>query len=100
MLLTFIFLILIASIFILLFIDNKKKTLIQIFSLSSSALVLVLSSILFYFFDSKKYGFQEALTLDIGTKLFNANISFGFDALSIFFFFLSSFLIFICILFC
>jgi len=50
-------------------------------------------------FDSNFYYFQNLVTYDIGFSLFNLSYSFGIDGVSIFFFFLSSLLIFICILF-
>jgi proton-translocating NADH-quinone oxidoreductase chain M len=99
MLLSSIFSILLVSLFLLFFIDTKNLGFLRFFALSSSGVVLFLSSLLLIQFDSNFYYFQNIVTYDIGFSLFNLSYSFGIDGISVFFFFLSSLLIFICILF-
>jgi proton-translocating NADH-quinone oxidoreductase chain M len=99
MLLTSIFFTICVSLFILFFIDAKNYFLLRFFALSASGLSLILSSILLTQFDSNVYYFQNIVTYSLGSSFFNLSYSFGIDGISIFFFFLSSLLIFICILF-
>ena len=99
MLLSSIFLILISSIFILFFIPNSNKIFIKQFSLTVAGLVLLLSSLILINFNSNIYYFQNIIYYNIGSTFLNIPYSFGLDGISIFFFFLSSFLIFFCILF-
>jgi NADH:ubiquinone oxidoreductase subunit 4 (subunit M) len=99
MLLTSIFSTICVSLVILFFIDAKNYSLLRFFALSTSGLTLVLSSILLTQFDSNIYYFQNIVTYSLGSSLFNLSYSFGIDGISIFFFFLSSLLIFICVLF-
>jgi proton-translocating NADH-quinone oxidoreductase chain M len=68
-------------------------------SLVSSAIVLVLSCGLLVQFDCTTYYFQNVVTYSLGSDLINLSFSFGLDGISIFFFVLTSFLIFLCILF-
>jgi len=99
MLLTSIFFIICVSLIILFFVDAKNYFFLRFFSLSASGLSLILSSYLLTQFDSNVYYFQNIVTYDLGSTFFNLSYSFGVDGISIFFFFLSSLLIFICILF-
>jgi len=99
MLLTSIFSVLIVTLFCLFFIENKNTQLIKSLSLSSSGIVLILSCLLFIQFDSNSYYFQNVVTYSLGSGLMNLNFSFGIDGISIFFFVLTSFLIFLCIVF-
>ena len=99
MLLTSIFLILLFTIFLLFLINEKNFLWLRICALSCSSLVLVLSTLLLSQFDNNIYYFQNVITYTIGSKFLNLVYSFGLDGISIFFFFLSSLLIFLCILF-
>ena len=99
MLLTSIFSTLCISLVVLFFIDAKNLFWLRCFALSASGLSLILSSILLIQFDSNVYYFQNIVTYDLGSTLFNLSYSFGIDGISIFFFFLSNLLIFSCILF-
>jgi len=99
MLLTFIFLILIISLVLIIFINSANISLLRFFSLTSSGLVLILSSFIVAQFDSSFYNFQNIATFQIGSSILNITYSFGLDGISLFFFFLSSLLIFLCILF-
>jgi proton-translocating NADH-quinone oxidoreductase chain M len=99
MLLTSIFFILLVTLFSLFFIPNSNIQFIRILSLLSSGIVLVLSCFLLVQFDSNSYYFQNVVTYSLGSGLMNLNFSFGIDGISIFFFVLTSFLIFLCVLF-
>ena len=99
MLLTSTFLILLASILVIFLTDATNISLLRSISLSSSGLVLILSSILITQFDNSVYHFQNISTYSIGSDVLNFVYSFGLDGISLFFFFLSSLLIFLCILF-
>jgi NADH:ubiquinone oxidoreductase subunit 4 (subunit M) len=99
MLLTSIFSILLVTLFSLFFIPKTNIQFIRILSLLSSGIVLVLSCFLLVQFDSNSYYFQNVVTYSLGSGLMNLNFSFGIDGISIFFFVLTSFLIFLCILF-
>jgi len=99
MLLTSIFSILLISLLILFFIPSTNIQFIRTFSLISSASVLVLSCALLLQFDCNSYYFQNVVTYSLGSELINLSFSFGLDGISIFFFILTSLLIFLCILF-
>jgi proton-translocating NADH-quinone oxidoreductase chain M len=99
MLLTSIFSILIFTLFALFFIPSSNIQGIRLFSLISSGIVLILSCGLMVQFDCNSYYFQNVVTYSLGSGLMNLNFSFGLDGISIFFFVLTSFLIFLCILF-
>lgn len=99
MILVLIYLILIFSISVL-FLNNSKFLFIErSLPLLSSGFVLVLSTILLCLFDGNFSFFQNITSFSIGYTLLNLNFLFGFDGISILFFFLSSFLIFLCVLF-
>ena len=99
MLLTFIFLTLFLTLLALFFVSSSNVQFIRLLSLSSSGIVLILSCILMVQFDCNSYYFQNVVTYSLGSGLMNLNFSFGLDGISIFFFVLTSFLIFLCILF-
>jgi len=99
MLLTSIFSILIFTLFALFFIPSSNIKGIRFLSLISSGIVLILSCALMVQFDCNSYYFQNVVTYSLGSGLMNLNFSFGLDGISIFFFVLTSFLIFLCILF-
>ena len=99
MLLTSIFSILTISLLILFFIPSTNNQTIRVFSLFATAIVLLLSCSLLVQFDCNSYYFQNVVTYSIGSNLINLSFSFGLDGISIFFFVLTSFLIFLCILF-
>jgi len=99
MLLTAIFSILLLSIFITFFISNNNLNLLRLVSLVASGLVLVLSCFLLIKFDCNNYYFQNIVTYEIGSIFFNLTFSCGLDGISIFFFWLTTLLIFLCILF-
>jgi proton-translocating NADH-quinone oxidoreductase chain M len=99
MLLLLIFCILFISLFCILFLDGYIKTFEKAFVLICSGLCLILSTFLLVLFDENLLDFQSLTTLSVGSSLLNINFLFGLDGISILFFFLSSLLIFLCIIF-
>ena len=98
-LLNYICLSLIVSISFITFIPNKNKFFLQLFGLSISAVVFLLSLLVLINFDGNYSSFQFITLLTLGSEILNLNFFLGLDGISIFFFVLSSFLIFLCILF-
>jgi proton-translocating NADH-quinone oxidoreductase chain M len=99
MLLTLIFSTLIGGIFLISLIDKSNQLLLKIFSLSTASLALLLSALVLANFDSNAYYFQEVVNYTFDSNLLNLSYSFGLDGISVHFFFLSSLLVFLCILF-
>ena len=99
MLLTSIFSILITSILLLCSFSKKDVKLIKLTSFLGSSIPLILCCFLLSEFDANGYYFQNIVTYHIGSSVLNLSFSFGLDGISIFFFVLSAFLIFLCILF-
>ena len=97
--LTFIFSILIFSIFLLIFIPSSNVFFLRLIGYSASGLVFFNSILLFLNFDSKSCYFQNITHYDLSYSFFNFSFSFGVDGISIFFFLLTTFLFFLCILF-
>lgn len=94
-----IYFILFVSLFVLYFFNELELKTIKIFTLRASGLILIIASLLVAKFDVNQYFFQNVFTASLGSSVLNFNYPFGFDGISILFFFLSAFLIFICILF-
>jgi proton-translocating NADH-quinone oxidoreductase chain M len=99
MILYTIFITLLISIILLFFFSYKNLDLLRSFSLGVSGFILVLSCALISIFDANNPFFQNVILLDVGSNLLNWNCFFGIDGLSVFFFFLTSLLVFICVLF-
>lgn len=99
MLLTLIFSTLIGGIALLALVDTSNKPLLKSLSLFTSSITLLLSAIILTEFDSNVYYFQELVNYSFDSRLVNLSYSFGLDGISVHFFFLSSLLIFLCILF-
>ncbi len=99
MILSIIFLLLILSLFILFIIPNNNLKTIKTCSLTTSGCVLVLSTYILSNFDFNLYYYQNVETFNLGIDVLNINFYFGLDGLSVYFFFLSSLLIFLCVLF-
>jgi NADH:ubiquinone oxidoreductase subunit 4 (subunit M) len=99
MLLTLIFSIILFCLISLFFVEKSNTSLIKFLSLVGSGIPLILCCILLVQFDSNAYYFQNVVTYTVGSKLLNLSFSFGLDGISLFFFILSSFLIFLCVLF-
>jgi NADH:ubiquinone oxidoreductase subunit 4 (subunit M) len=99
MLLTSIYSILILAISILFFIPSSKILLIRRIGLIVSGLVFLLSCVILSAFKFNDYFFQYLTSYELSFNFLNLYITVGLDGLSVFFFSLSSFLIFLCILF-
>ncbi len=99
MLLTSIFSLLCISLIFLSFIPGHNVKLIRSVSLFSSAIVLFLSCGLLVQFDCNTHYFQNVIVFALGDQSLNMTFSFGLDGISIFFFVLTSLLIFLCVLF-
>jgi NADH-quinone oxidoreductase subunit M len=97
MLLLFIFLLLSFTILFLYFNINKNTG--RLVSLFSSGVTFILSCFILITFDTNNSNFQNYLVLNLGSSFSNLVFSFGFDGISILFFWLTSLLIFLCILF-
>jgi proton-translocating NADH-quinone oxidoreductase chain M len=80
-------------------ITRAKQGLLRLVSISTSSIALILSTVVLARFDSNSYYFQEVVAYKLDSKLLNLSYSFGLDGISIHFFFLSSLLVFLCILF-
>lgn len=99
MLLSIIFSILIVCLSTLFFIQSTNYKLIKSLTLITTGLVFFLSLFLLISFDLNSYFFQYCSTYLLGLSYLNINLSLGLDGISIFFFILSAFLIFLCVLF-
>ena len=99
MILTLIFLVLFTTLAVLHFISVDNTKLLRSLGLCSSGLVLILSCLLLMYFDCNFYYFQNMITYKTNVNLLNLDFTFGLDGISILFFSLSSFLIFLCIIF-
>jgi NADH:ubiquinone oxidoreductase subunit 4 (subunit M) len=97
MLLSLVFIILILGITALFFVNSKNNA--KILALFTAGSVLAVSTQILALFDPNISYFQSIVTYSIGSNFLNLNYSFGFDGISIFFFYLSALLIFSCILF-
>jgi len=99
MLLSLIFLTLTFTILALFFIPGTNIFLLRILGLTSSGFVLFFSTLLLILFDTKTSFFQFIEYYQLGLPSLNLAFSFGLDGISIYFFLLTSFLFFLCILF-
>lgn len=99
MILSYIFISLIVCLTILYFIPSNNISLIRLVGLSGSSIAFLLSIFLLIKFNFNTFYFQNIETYTLGYNVFNLSFSVGLDGLSIYFFVLSSFLIFLCILF-
>lgn len=99
MILSTIFLTLISSIFVLFLLPIHSLKTIKVFSLTITGFILVLSSYILAHFDFNTSNYQYVETFFLGLNILNIDFYFGLDGLSIYFFFLTALLIFICVLF-
>lgn len=99
MFLNLIFLTLSLSILIIIFTPNTNKNFIRFTCLLGSGITFILSCAIFSKFDYNYYYFQQIVDYRFGLDFLEINVSLGLDSLSLFFFVLSSFLIFLCVLF-
>ena len=99
MLLTTIFSVLLISILFLFFIPVMNLNLLRWTALFGSGITFVLSCFLLVSFNCNYFYFQNIVTYQFGFDFLNLYFSLGIDGISLFFFILSSFLIFLCVLF-
>jgi proton-translocating NADH-quinone oxidoreductase chain M len=99
MILTLIFLILFISLVFLFFVPNTNLFLIRQLGLLASSICFILSVFLLYDFYLDISYFQSLVIYKLGFDFLNLYFLVGLDGISLFFFILSSFLIFLCILF-
>lgn len=99
MLLSFIFLTFFITLFILFFVAKTNINAIRQVLLSSTGLVFILSCILLINFKKNVYSFQDIFIYNLGFDYLNLYIVLGLDGISLLFFVLSSFLIFLCSIF-
>lgn len=85
--------------FFLLFLLKETNKYFKFLSLALSSFIFIYSLKLFFLFDLSNYYFQYILRSFINFDFFNIQIVFGLDSISLLFFLLSSFLIFLCIIF-
>jgi NADH:ubiquinone oxidoreductase subunit 4 (subunit M) len=86
MLLTYIFSILLFSIFILFLVPKTNIFLLRVVALVSSSVVFFLCCILLINFNCNFYYFQNVTTFSLNFELLNLYLSFGIDGLSLWFF--------------
>lgn len=100
MLLNFIFVLLLSTILILWMIPQNKLNIVKNVSLISSGIVLIISIFLFSLFNANSgiYQYFTLLTV-INSNILNLEFCFGLDGISIYLFVLTSFLIFLCLIF-
>jgi proton-translocating NADH-quinone oxidoreductase chain M len=72
---------------------------IKVNALFVSGFTLIFSCLLLNDFNPDSYFFQNYISYKLGSDVLNVTFSFGLDNISIFFFVLSSLLVFLCILF-
>jgi len=75
----------------------QNRNYIRVVALATSSIVLLLSIIIGCKFDKNLYGFQQVLHIEMDPQVFGYSFYFGFDSLSLAFFILTTFLIFLCI---
>jgi proton-translocating NADH-quinone oxidoreductase chain M len=99
MLFFLIFSIIIFGLFLIFLIHGSNLSLLRFVSALTSSIALIFSSLLIVRFDNNLYHFQNVITYELGSNYLSFIYSFGLDGISLFFFFLSSLLIFLCLLF-
>lgn len=97
--LSFLFIILFIGVFLFIFLKNESLIDLQFYSLFFSSLAFIYSLKLLISFDCSNYYFQNIIRYSLNFEFINIQLAFGLDGLSLFFFILSSFLIFLCVLF-
>ena len=99
MVLSIIFFVLVISLFILFLIPSNNKLVLKIFTLLVSGFVLIMSSYILANFNFNIIHYQYVETFQFSFNILNIDFNFGLDGLSVYFFFLTSLLIFVCVIF-
>lgn len=97
MFLTIIFCYLFLSILLLASVSNRYF--IKVYSLFTALIVLLLSIKILIDFNYTQYYFQSISIYKVDTAYINWSYTFGFDGISILFFFLTTFIVFLCVFF-
>lgn len=97
--LTFIFSLLFFGILVLFFTPDTQRWFLQTFSLSLAGVVFFYSLLLLPFFEASNVAYQFRTTLDLSFGLVNLYWEFGVDGMALCFIILTTFLIFLCVLF-
>ena len=85
---------------ILIFITNKNNlNLLRFLSLTSTGTIMLLSSYLLTLFNSEVNNFQNLVIYQLDFNILNISFLFGLDGISVYFFFLTSLLMFLCVLY-
>ena len=95
-----IFLIIFFSLFFLVLNIKNSKNFHKYYGLNSIGFILILSCLILNFFNSNTYYFQYVISLNlINLNFLNINYILALDGFSILFFGLTTFLVFLCVLF-
>jgi proton-translocating NADH-quinone oxidoreductase chain M len=90
---------LVIGIFIFSLIDRENYKVLRVFSLLISSIIVLLSTFILTEFDRTSIFFQQCVQYKVEISSLTFSYSFGLDGISIYFFFLSTLLTFLCILF-
>lgn len=93
------FIVLLFSLFFLFFSAQTSIKNLNFFGLFITGFVLVYSCVLYINFDFNDPTYQFVTYISTGNTILNLNFFFGLDGISIFFFILTTLLIFLCVLF-
>lgn len=99
MVLGFIFFLLSLNLIILFFIPQVEIIILKKISIWVSSVILILTTFLLINFQLNTFYFQNITSFNLGSALLNLNFLFGLDGISVLFFFLTTFLFFLCIIF-
>jgi proton-translocating NADH-quinone oxidoreductase chain M len=84
---------------LLFFINPQNLSLLRLVALTTCSFVHILSSLILASFNTNIFIFQNVISFNLGSSYLNLLYSFGFDGISIFLYYLSSLLIFLCVIF-
>lgn len=99
MILSAIFCLLIISLVFLYLTPEENLIELKTIGILSSGFVFILSCLVLFLFDCNFYYFQNIVSYKTSINALNVDFSFGLDGISVLFFFLSSFLIFLSVIF-
>jgi NADH-quinone oxidoreductase subunit M len=94
-----IFSILVTTILLILLINKNNFKKLRFLSLLSTGVVMFLSAYLLTLFNNNVNDFQHIIVYTLDSNFLNISFSFGLDGISIYFFFLTSLLMFLCVLY-
>ena len=97
--LNFLFIFIFFSFFFLIIFKNLNEFIFKFLTLSCSGFIFLYTFKIFLLFDLNSYYFQYIVRFPIFFDFLNIQFFFGLDSISLLFFLLSNFLIFLCLLF-